>query len=278
MRVLSSAVRAGGPVILSLALSASPVSAQRVRSPERETMQLVLARICAHEASLPGRDEDDADHDGDVSEWVRRRAPEVVYGTDCAAIHEVLLRGALHTERLRLDRAAHDGRTTRPLDHEHAYIRFAHLYSTRVFTAVETDTNRWAADLRSDGSEPLGWRRDRDVCVDGVCRIVRGPSWARTGRDAWFHVYALAGDLVALTLDDVTTWSPCESAIDDWGGRMDHEHAAAIGLIPISCGPEGATANTFYARPGRVAMRAAWAAGGRESGATGEIVDPSELN
>lgn len=241
-------------------------------------MQLVLARICAHEASLPERDLRDADADGDATEWVRRRVPEMAYGADCAAIHEVLLRGALHTEDLRLERAAREGRSTRRLDQERAYIRFAHLYSTRVFTAVETDTNRWAADLRSDGSEPAGWRRDHNVCRDGVCRIVHGPSWASSGRDAWLHVYGIAGELVTRTLDDITTWSSCESAIDDWGGRMDHEHAAAIGLIPVTCGAEGATANTFYARPGRIAMRERTARGLDSFETQGETIDPSELN
>ncbi len=254
------------------------MSAQRVRPPERETMQLVLARICAHEASLPERDGDDADGDGDATEWVRRRSPRSPYGTDCAAIHEVLLRGAFHMEDLRRERASRDGRRTVPLSDENAYIRFAHLYSTRVFVAVETDTNRWAADLRSDGSEPVGWRRDHDVCTNGVCRIVHGPSWARMGRDAWLFVYELAGELVTRTLDDVENWSACESAIDDWGGRMDHEHAAAIGLIPVVCGADGATANTFYARPGRIAMRERWATGEDGGGARSEIIDPSELN
>lgn len=241
-------------------------------------MQLVLARICAHEASLPERDEDDADADGDLTEWVRRRAPEMAYGADCVAIHEVLLRGAFHMEGVRRERAAREGRSAQPLDAERAYIRFAHAYSTRVFTAVETDTNRWAADLRSDGSEPMGWRRDHNVCTDGVCRIVRGPSWARSGRDAWLYVYALAGELVTRTLDDVESWSYCESPIDDWGGRMDHEHAAAIGLIPVACGAAGSTANTFYARPGRIAMRERWAQGEDDGDASASAIDPLELN
>jgi hypothetical protein len=238
-------------------------------------MQLVLARICAHEASLPQHDEEDADGDGDLTEWVRRRVPERAYGTDCAAIHEVLLRGALHLDAMRTERHAREGRPVAPLGPERAYIRFAHAYSTRVFIATEGDGNRWAADLRSDGSEPVGWRHDHNVCRDGVCRIVHGPSWARSGREAWLYVYALAGELVTRTLDDVESWSPCASAIDDWGGRMDHEHAASIGLIPVACGADGSTANTFYARPGRVAMREAWAAAALASEASGE---PTDLN
>ncbi len=230
-------------------------------------MQLVLARICAHEASLPILDEGDADGDGDTTEWVRRRVPEMPYGVDCAAIHEVLLRGALHMAAVRRERLAREGRAARPLDPRRAYVRFAHAYSTRVFEPSESDSNRWAADLRSDGSEPRGWRHDRSVCEGGVCRIVRGPSWTRSGRAAWLHVYALAGELVARGLHDRESWSPCAGPIDDWGGRMDHAHAAEIGLVPVACGAEGSTANTFYARPGRMAMRAAWAAEeGRASG------------
>jgi hypothetical protein len=242
-------------------------------------MQLVLARICAHEASLPERDADDADGDGDTTEWVRRRVPEMSYGTDCAAIHEVLLRGAFHLEAMRRERRAREGRVTSPLGPERAYIRFAHAYSTRVFTGVDTDTNRWAADLRSDGSEPVGWRRDHNVCRDGVCRIVHGPSWARSGRDAWLYVYGLAGELVTRTLDDVESWSPCESPIDDWGGRMDHEHAREIGLIPVLCGTVGSTANTFYARPGRIAIRERLTAGTddiAESTLVADAIDPGE--
>jgi hypothetical protein len=236
------------------------VSAQRARAPEHETMQLALARICAHEASLPIRDEDDTDADGDVQEWVRRQAPHAAYGADCAAIHEVLLRGAHHMQLSRQERATREGRTEPPLPPHRAYIMFAHAYSTRVFDPTPTDANRWAADLRSDGSEPMFWRRARTVCQDDVCRSVHGPIWGHLDRDAWLYVYGLATELVGHDLADVRAWSPCESAIDDWGGRMDHEHARSIGLIPVACGAAGTTANTFYARPGRVAIRAREAA------------------
>jgi len=218
-------------------------------------MQLALARICAHEASLPVQDENDADADGDREEWVRRRAPTVAYGADCAAIHEVLLRGAYHMQIARAERGAREGHAEPTLPPHRAYIMFAHAYSTRVFDPMPTDSNRWAADLRSDGSEPAFWRRSFTVCEDEVCRAARSPAWTSGDRDAWLYVYGLATQLVAQTLDDVRTWSPCESEIDDWGGRMDHEHARSIGLIPVACGATGMTANTFYARPGRVAMR-----------------------
>jgi hypothetical protein len=247
-----------------IAIASFPVVAQevhRTRPPERETMQLVLGRICAHEASLPGHDEGDADDDGETVEWVRRREPSRAYGVDCAAIHEVLLRGALHMEEARRERHVREGRAHRSLTPEQAYIQFAHAYSTRVFTMVETDTNRWTHDLRSDGSEPEGWRRTVTACRDGVCRIVPGPSWARAGRDAWLYVYGLAVELVTHTLADREAWSPCESEIDDWGGRMDHEHARSIGLVPVACGEPGATANTFYARPSRIALRSRIALG-----------------
>jgi hypothetical protein len=219
-------------------------------------MQLALARICAHEASLPIRDVDDADADGDRDEWVRRRQPTFAYGADCAAIHEVLLRGAYHMQIAREERARREGRVEPALPPHRAYIMFAHAYSTRVFDPTPTDANRWAADLRSDGSEPMFWRRSRTVCEDEVCRSVRSPAWSGGDRDAWLYVYGIASELVTHDLADVRVWSPCESEIDDWGGRMDHEHARSIGLIPVACGPAGNTANTFYARPGRVALRA----------------------
>ncbi len=218
-------------------------------------MQLALARICAHEASLPVHDDNDADGDGDSSEWVRRQAPMVAYGADCAAIHEVLLRGAYHMQIARAERAEREGRFEPPLPPHRAYIMFAHAYSTRVFDPTPTDGNRWAADLRSDGSEPMFWRRSHSVCVADVCRSVSSPAWTHGDRDAWLYVYGLATDLTTHDLNDVRAWSPCESEIDDWGGRMDHEHARSIGLIPVACGHTGNTANTFYARPGRVAIR-----------------------
>ncbi|MFO0682791.1 MAG: hypothetical protein U0234_12095 [Sandaracinus sp.] len=218
-------------------------------------MELVLARICAHEASLPIRDVSDADGDGDHEEWVRRREPSMPYGADCAAIHEVLLRGAYHMDLARRERLESEGHDATPLPRERAYVLFAHAYSTRIFDPTDTDTNRWAADLRSDGSEPARWRTTRTVCRDEVCRSVRSPAWSRSDRDAWLFVLGLARGLVARELDDARTWSPCESEIDDWGGRMDHDHARSIGLIPVSCGAPGSTANTFYARPGRVAIR-----------------------
>lgn len=219
-------------------------------------MQLVLGRICAHEASLPVRDDDDADGDGDHEEWVRRQAHTVTFGADCAAIHEVLLRGAYHMQIARAERAAREEREEPPLPAHRAYIMFAHAYSTRVFVPTDTDSNRWAADLRSDGSEPMYWRRSHTVCESDVCRSVRSPAWGRSDRDAWLYVYGLATELVAHGLDDVRTWSPCEGPVDDWGGRMDHEHARSIGLVPVACGDVTNTANTFYARPGRIALRA----------------------
>jgi hypothetical protein len=247
----------GGPAILCLSLHASDGLAQITQAThEHETMQLVLARICAHEASLPVHDEDDADGDGDHDEWVRRRDHSVEFGADCAAIHEVLLRGALQMQEVRRLRAEREGRVLGELPSSRAYVMFAHAYSTRIFEPVDGDANRWAADLRPDGSEPNGWRHERTVCTDGVCRSVRGPAWARLDRDAWLFVYGLATDLVAHGLDDVRAWSPCESEVDDWGCTMDHEHARSIGLVPVTCGAAGNTANTFYARPERIALRA----------------------
>jgi len=243
-------------LIFLVSVPATAQVTRRARTPERETMQLSLGRICAHEASLPVRDENDADGDGDTTEWVRRRDPSRSYGMDCAAIHEVLLRGAFHMEETRRERRLREGRAHVPMTAEQAYIQFAHAYSTRVFTMVETDTNRWTHDLRSDGSEPEGWRHTVTTCRDGICRIAPGPSWARGGRDPWLYVYGLATELVTHTLSDREEWSPCESEIDDWGGRMDHEHARSIGLVPVVCGEPGATANTFYARPSRITMRA----------------------
>lgn len=187
-----------------------------------------LWHTCVHEASLPVW----RSIGGEPPEmrWVSRRTGEV-WGGDCWMIHEVFLRGAAR---------------------EHmTYGAFARAYSGRVFAPItpaeqarvrrgeslsgEGVWNRWASFLVPDGHRaPIGW--------------VHLP-WARehTGRDAAAFALELARSIVQHTLDDVSDWGVCSGRVDDWGGRVDREHAAAIGLRRISC--RVPVANDAYSRP-----------------------------
>lgn len=193
-----------------------------------------LWHVCVHEASLPmwGTIRGTEDEG-----WVSRRTREP-WGGDCWVIHEVFLRGAAR---------------------EHmSYGAFARAYSGSVFEPItiaeqarvhrgeslsgEGVWNRWASFLVPDGRrQPVGW--------------VHLP-WARPhgGRDAAAFALELARSIVQHTLADVRAWSVCAGPVDDWGGRMDREHAASIGLRQISC--HVPTANDAYSRPWQDAARA----------------------
>lgn len=182
--------------------------------------RLVLARMCVHEASLPVGLDDDGD--GAVDRWVTHRDHEQAWGDDCLLVHEVLLRGA---ERLR---AQHPRMRL-----AEAYERFAILYSHgRFLTPPLGDGNRWAFDLHPDAHEPEGWH---------------GAPWGHA-RGAWLHAYEHASEVAGLTLEALGARWHCEEPVTDWGGRMDHGHARAIGLIEVRC--DGYTVNTPYVRPG----------------------------
>lgn len=158
---------------------------------------LLLARICAHEAGF------DADETG-----------------DCAAIHEVLYRGAVRQGL--------------------SYSAFAHSYSGR---ALRGETRRsYYAELDRDGRRPARWPAGSWASVEGTMRFVPGPSWSRYSA-AWLELLAHAAFLVARHPDDV---SPCECPVDDWGGAVDRARAERLGLVEVDCGE---TRNDFYQRP-----------------------------
>lgn len=211
--------------MLSMSEGCPHAAADRARrAPERMSVHLVLARMCAHEASLPVGLDDDGD--GAVDRWVTHRDRSVAWGNDCYGIHAVLLRGAA---RIREERPG--------LSLTAAYLTFARQYSSGRFDhPPPTDGNRWAMDLRPQpGHEPAGWH--------GMPWAAAEPGW----RWAWLHT----GWVSRMTLADFegpgAIWS-CDEPIHDWGGRMDHEHARAIGLIPVRC--DGTSVNDWYARPG----------------------------
>jgi len=196
--------------------------------PRGLTPHLVLARVCAHEASLPVHDLEDADADGNTQEWVRRAHPELSWGDDCYLIHEAFLRGA---ERYRA--------SSPHLSDAERYVMFARNYSERAIDApIERDGNRWAADLQAGPHEPRGWH---GVRWDGV-----NPRGAPV--EAWRFVWLLTGGIARMGLGEVAMWSLCEAPVTDWGGTMDGDHAAAIGLIEVECVGQIA-ANTPYRRP-----------------------------
>lgn len=199
--------------------------AQRRRAPRHvDPAHLVLARLCAHEASLPL--EMDDDEDGDIDRWVTQRDHAITWGDDCWLIHQVLLRGATRMQE------------TNPRSSiSSLYVAYAIAYShDRLLAPPPTDGNRWAVDLHPDGHEPRGWHG--------------GVSWSRA-RPRWRYVWDYTGFIVRMTLADfegpTALWT-CDEAITDWGGRMDHAHAESIGLIEVAC--DGHTVNTPYVRPG----------------------------
>ena len=147
---------------------------------------------------------------------------------DCRAIWRVLERG---------------GRR-----HRTTPLAFARRYSRTVFDTTRTDPRGWITRLDASGEEPLGFPTRVEHELDGRRRTHRHPPWS-SFREDWLRVLALSERIVRGELH-----ARCR-APDDWGGPMDAERAARLGLTPISCGE---TQNTFYARPlrGRRAARA----------------------
>jgi len=187
---------------------------------ERLTPHLILARLCAHEASLPWGY--DSDSDGEIDQWVHQRDHRTPWGDDCWLIHEVLLRGVA---RLR------EGGSTLPDDA--LYVQYAIAYSAgRLLEPREGDTNRWAVYLMPGPTRPQFWGTGR---------------WFVAG---WHFVWELTGEIVALSLDELEAAAPfqCDGPVHDWGGRQDGAWSAAHGRVAVHC--EGARlANTPYRRP-----------------------------
>lgn len=151
---------------------------------------------------------------------------------DGLAIHEVLLQGA--------DRE------------EMSYVSFARAYSGRVMGARSHSSTRlaWVSGLNEAGTAPLNWPRVTTRRMrDGMYRVEEVPPWSHY-RARWMAVLDRAREVVRLSLDGRAEWSPCQSAVHDWGGTMDRSRAERIGLIPVECGE---TSNDFYARPSLVA-------------------------
>ncbi|MBN8611069.1 MAG: hypothetical protein J0L92_10820 [Deltaproteobacteria bacterium] len=140
---------------------------------------------------------------------------------DCRAIWRVLERGARR--------------------HRTTPIGFARRYSRTIFDTTRSDPRGWITRLDATGEEPAGFPTEVEHEVDGRRLTHRHPPWA-SFREDWLRTLAVCQRIVNGELR-----ARCR-APDDWGGAMDAERAARLGLIPIPC---GTTHNTFYARPQR---------------------------
>lgn len=138
---------------------------------------------------------------------------------DCRAIWRVFERGARR--------------------HRTTPIGFARRYSRTIFDQTRSDARGWITRLDETGNEPAGFPTVVEREVEGRRLSHRHPPWS-SFRDDWLRTLAVAQRVVRGELP------PRCRAPDDWGGAMDAERAARLGLIPIPCGD---THNTFYARP-----------------------------
>jgi hypothetical protein len=198
--------------IVAVALVSAVLSAGAAGANEDITDQLALARICVSEAGFPQRDRRDADEDGDTEEWL--------ITDDCAAIHEVLTRGAQR--------------------HRMRFQTFARAYSTRVFNPRREDTRAYVANLTPAGGRPSGWPTDIWVRTSrGLERRSHAP-WGQY-RDAWLALYEHAGQVISGEIG-----TPCEEDAHHWGGSMDTHRAVRAGWLELDCGN---TRNTFWQVP-----------------------------
>jgi len=189
---------------------------------ERLTPHLVLARLCAHESSMPVGMDDDGDHV--VDRWAHIRNHAAEWGGDCYLIHQVLLRGA--------QRMLDGGSRLSP---DQAYVRFAVDYSRqRLVVPYEHDGNRWAAYLMPGPQAPQFWPRSA--------------AWSAA---RWHWVWELTGQIASMTIDELTSPEApvqCEEAVHDWGGRMDSQWSEEHGREAVVCSGMY-LANTAYQRP-----------------------------
>ena len=140
---------------------------------------------------------------------------------DCRAIWRVFERGA------------HRHRTTP--------IGFARMYSRSIFDGARSDPRGWITRLDASGNEPEGYPQ---VVEHGATRRRlrhRHPPWSNYRAD-WLGVLAESERIVRGEVH-----ARCRP--DDWGGAMDAERAARIGLVAVNCGE---THNVFYTRPRRM--------------------------
>jgi len=151
---------------------------------------------------------------------------------DGMGIHEVLLRGS-------------DRQSIR-------YTSFARAYARRLFGARPHDVARlrWVGELNEAGTAPPSWPTVVTRRVRGEVRVEEHAPWAAY-RERWLAVLERARVVVeTMTLDNIDEWGVCDMRVHDWGGWMDRDRAARIGLVPVRCGTtDEGTSNDFYCRP-----------------------------
>lgn len=147
---------------------------------------------------------------------------------DALMIHEVLLRGS---ERRGI-----------------SYVSFARSYASRVMGARPHDHPRlsWVMNLTPSGAQPQNWPETVVVRRNGQVTTQPHAPWSRYRAD-WLAVYSQAQDTIATSnFENIDVWSICAEPVFDWGGWMDRERAARMGLVRVDCGQ---TRNDPYTRP-----------------------------
>lgn len=147
---------------------------------------------------------------------------------DALGIHEVILRGAAR-QGIR-------------------YESYARAYARRLFGARPHDVARlrWVGELNTAGDAPPSWPTTVARRRGGVVTVEPHPPWSQF-RARWLAVLERARETVTvMTLDDVDEWGICDLPVQDWGGHVDRNRAARIGLVEVDCGE---TRNDFYCRP-----------------------------
>jgi hypothetical protein len=205
MRKYLSSRDAAGLWILSMAFflgycaGSSRAAAQELELvPIVLTPELALARICASEADIQITD-------------------------DCAAIHQVLVRGA----------------RTRHID----FVTYAVMYADSVFDG--SGSRPWLMELDEEGSRPSRWPRMTHRRVGGHIEVRPNTSWEGTYRARWLRLLGHARRIVAGHVR-----SACVLPPDHWGSptlysdRHRADRAMAQGVwVQIACGD---TRNSFY--------------------------------
>lgn len=200
--------------ILVVFAALAPASAQR-RS--RMTPALALATVTWSESGLVT---EEMAEDGTVT---------LIGDEDMRGIHGVFLRGADRTGL--------------------SYLSFARSYASGVLGRRRAINRRWLWGLNEAGTRPAEWPSATPrTRADGRIEMEPHAPWSAF-QARWMTTLTHAREVVALDLETWSSWGPCDSVPDDWGGVMDRERARRLRLIELECAD---TDNDFYMRPSSV--------------------------
>ncbi len=110
------------------------------------------------------------------------------------------------------------------------FAQYILRHNARTFDPARTGARQWIPHLDESGNAPAHWP---EALVP----------WVTRGRVLWAARLDEARDLLAGRRRHRCTRIPWT-----WGGEMDRERAARLGLVAIDC---GRTVNLFYVRGGR---------------------------